>query len=110
MITAIASDYREEFDVREGDIITSPGQFEGEHISVPYFWDCAANGDYETIWDGATPVRFAVITESELEEFPDLKDRYGLAMYETESGIVNAVWFCSVSEYQNAWENPNEVI
>ena len=104
------TDYREAFETDTNDVITSPGKFEGEHLSIAYFWECAMEGDTITAWDGTTPIFFFPITTSDLELFPDLKDRYGLALYETESGFVNSVWFESLTEYNEALDNPNEVI
>ena len=109
-MTATIIDYREQFEVDETDTITSPSKFEGEHLSIAYFWDCALEGDAVTVWDGVTVIHFFPITPSDLELFPDLKDRYGVALYETESGFVNSVWFESRTAYNEALDNPNEVI
>lgn len=106
MTPIIVADYREMYEVDENDTITTLGKFENEHISVAYFWDAALNGDCETSFDGDTTFYFMTIGQSDLESFPDLKDRYGVCLYETESGFVNAVWFFSEHEYAAAFEAP----
>lgn len=107
MVLAIASDYREQFEVNEDDDIITPGKFESEHISVPYFWDRVGEGDCELSNDG---IAFLVIGDTERDEFPELKDRYGLALYEVGEGYVKAVWFYSHGEYLEAKDNPDEVL
>jgi hypothetical protein len=104
------SSYLEEFEVNEDNLILSTGKFDAEHISVPYFWDCVMEGDCETAFDGDNNIYFMVIGDTERDEFPELKDRYGVALYESQNGYVNAVWFYSRAEYNEALDNPSEVI
>lgn len=108
-MSATAIDYQNEYDVDSNGTIETPGKFEGEHISVPYFWDAVLNGDCVESFDGDTLLSFLTIGEDDLEQFPDLKDRYGLCLYESEQGFVNAVWFDSRAGYDEALSNPYEV-
>lgn len=86
------------------NIIREPGKFEGEHISVPYFWDLAMeSGSTIDVWDcNDTQYSFFVFDAAERAAFPDITELYGLALYESEQGFVNAVWFATQAEYDAA--------
>jgi hypothetical protein len=105
MVIAIASEYREQYEVDSDDTITSPGIFQGEHISIPYFWDCIQNGDCESVYDVGMVVHFIVIGDSERDEFPDLKDRYGVIFAVTETDI-HTTWCESKGDFQELKDNP----
>ena len=105
MITV--EDYREQYDT-EDDIITS-GKFQGTHLSVPYFWDAAMNGDAISLVYLDGTVYFLTVGDSDLELFPDLKDYYGLCLYETD-GFIQCIWFETSAGFIEAQSNPDELI
>lgn len=109
MTSLTASDYHEQYSTDENGAIITPGKFEGEHVSVPGLWESALNGDAEMFQDNDTSIYFLVLTYSDLEIFPDLKDRYGVALYEDERGFVYATWFYSRADYDDAMNNPEEL-
>ena len=84
------------------NIIREPGKFEGEHISVPYFWDFAMeSGGQDVYGSDETLYSFFVIDSDDRAKFPDLTE-YGICLYESDQGFVNAVWFDTQAEYEKA--------
>jgi len=107
MITA--SDYREQFTVNDEDEIQTHGIFYQEHISIPYFWESAMNGDaVDLVYNDGT-LYFMTIGDSDLEVFPELKDRYGLCLYQHENGYIYSVWFDTRADFIEAQSNPDEM-
>ena len=82
-----------------------PGKFEGEHESVPYFWESVLDGAD----DEAGPYLFAKIEQRDREKFPELGETFGLSMYETDSGFVHADWYETESEYEDALSRAEDV-
>jgi hypothetical protein len=92
---------REVSIMTQDTIIHDPGKFEGEHISVPHFWDLVLDGKDEEVYDGDTLVSFIVIDSDDRAQFPDLTE-YGLLLWEDSQGFVRAQWFDTEIEYQTA--------
>jgi hypothetical protein len=65
--------------------ITSPGQFEGEAIYVPHFWDIFLNGFADR--DDGNTLGFDV-TQEDKQEFPELKRRRTVKLYQRDDGFV----------------------
>jgi hypothetical protein len=74
----------ENYEVRDGRIV-SPGQFEGETIYIPYFWDVFLNGDADE--DDGTALTFYVLDE-DVAEFPELAGIVFVAIYQDDQGFV----------------------
>jgi hypothetical protein len=47
---ALARDAGMQFDSRYSHWVSARGQFEGQQWYAPYYWECALNGDGETLW------------------------------------------------------------
>jgi len=91
---------KNDYDVNEHGIITSPGKFEAEPLYVPYFWDIAmVSGEEETVYDDETPISFFIVSDDDRKEFPELDNIYGLALWETDTGFVNCTIFETEKEY-----------
>jgi hypothetical protein len=67
------------------DIVRRPGKFEGEQAYVPYFWELGCSGFADEDVDGVWV--FNVSTEDK-ENFPELKKRKRVKLYEREDGFV----------------------
>jgi hypothetical protein len=78
------ADIARDYIVRNGRI-SSPGKFEGEMVYVPYYWDIGMNG-FADIDDGRV-CKFQVTTEDK-KEFPELKRRRWVSLYEDDNGFV----------------------
>lgn len=83
-----------------GSIIHEPGKFEGEHISVPHFWDVVMDGCTDDVYIGETPYSFIVIDEDDRALFADLTE-YGLVLWESDNGFVNTKWFETKEEFDS---------
>ena len=67
-------------------VIRSPGQFEGEMIYVPHYWDIFMNGFADR--DNGTIIGFD-ITPEDRNEFPELgKRRRTVKLYQRDDGFV----------------------
>src|SRR6266699_382562 len=69
----------------ENGRIRSPGMFEGEMVYVPYFWDAYLNGAADR--DNGTILGFD-ITPEDKKEFPELKNRRTVKLYQRDDGFV----------------------
>lgn len=79
---------RQEIELRykvENGIIRSPGQFEGEAIYVPHFWEIYLNGFADR--DNGDVLGFDV-TPVDKREFPELKRRRTVKLYQRDDGFV----------------------
>lgn len=65
--------------------IRSPGRFEGELLYVPHFWDVAMNGFADR--DDGRALGFDV-TKEDKAEFPELKRRRTVNLYQRDNGFV----------------------
>ena len=74
----------QEYKIESG-IIRTPGQFEGEMLYVPYFWDAYLNG-FADQDDGN--VLYFVVTDDDKIQFPELKRRKVIRLYQREDGFV----------------------
>jgi hypothetical protein len=85
------------------NIIHEPGKFEGEHVSVPHYWNMALDSGADTdVWDcNDTQYSFFIFDADDRAKFPDITE-YGFALYESDNGFVNAVWFDTKDEYDKA--------
>lgn len=73
-----------DYIVREGRIC-SPGKFEGEMAYVPYYWDIYLNGCADR--DNGNVLGFDVTAEDK-QEFPELRRRHTVKLYERDDGFV----------------------
>ncbi len=74
-----------EYNVNEHGIIQNPGQFEGEMLYVPYFWDAYLNGMADN--DDGEVLTFTVNDEDRFK-FPELADVKEIDLIQTDSGFV----------------------
>ena len=77
----ILQTYNVSFDGR----IVSPGQFEGEMLYVPYFWDAFLNGGADR--DNGTVLGFDLNADDKAM-FPELKGRRTVKLYQRDDGFV----------------------
>jgi hypothetical protein len=75
----------EAYDVSERGTITNPGQFEGEMLYVPYFWESFLDGFADR--DDGRVLGFDVSAEDKIE-FPELKSRRTVKLYQRDDGFV----------------------
>jgi hypothetical protein len=69
----------------ENGRIHSPGQFEGEMVYVPHFWDVFLNGFADR--DNGNILGFDVTPEDK-KEFPELKKRRTVKLYQRDDGFI----------------------
>lgn len=74
-----------EYHINASGIIVSPGKFEGEAIYVPYFWEIFLNGCADR--DDGKVLGFDVSPEDK-KEFPELKKRRTVKLYQRDDGFV----------------------
>lgn len=94
MLTAAALEYLNRTDTR--GIITSPGKFEGEHISAVALWNIALEGfaDIDSTDCDGTPYFEFFMSRSELADYgleshaSDDIDSYYVVLVESEQGFV----------------------
>ena len=80
----------ENYDVDESSRIKSPGKFEGEMLYVPAMWEWVMEGWADEHHDDVNSVSVQVMPEDE-KEFPELRTRTSVRMYETEQGFVTEI-------------------
>jgi hypothetical protein len=73
-----------DYTVRNGRICT-PGMFEGEAIYVPHFWEAYLDGCADR--DDGKVLGFNVTPEDK-REFPELKRRRTVKLYQRDDGFV----------------------
>ena len=73
-----------QYTVQNG-IIKNPGQFDGEPIYLPHYWDIYLNGGADR--DNGQIIGFDISADDKLE-FPELKNRRTIRMIQTESGFI----------------------
>jgi hypothetical protein len=78
------SDIERDYDVRDGRI-RSPGQFEGEAVYVPYYWDVYLNGFADR--DDGRVLGFDVSADDK-REFPELRRRRTVRLIQRDDGFV----------------------
>lgn len=78
------ADIERDYEVRDG-IIRSPGQFEGEAVYVPYFWEAYLNGCADR--DDGRILGFDVTADDRII-FPELKGRKTVKLYQRDDGFV----------------------
>lgn len=79
------SDILEQYRVDQRGIIRDPGKFEGEMLYVPYFWDAGLNGMADR--DDGSVLGFDLTAEDKAE-FPELKGRRTVKLFQREDGFV----------------------
>ncbi len=92
----------EAYDVDNRGVVRSPGKFEGEMLYVPHFWDQGLEGAASEDENG---MFFFVIDDDDRKVFPEIDDIYGIALGETESGVVYTSEYDTKAEYDAALEN-----
>lgn len=73
------------YTVDHHNVIRSPGKFEGEHVSAPYFYEALMNGEADEDEDG---VACFELTADDLAQFPELKGAKQVCLSEDDSGFV----------------------
>jgi hypothetical protein len=78
---------------RVADLHAAPGKFEREPWYAPYFYECALNGDGESIYsiddeDGSCQGDLFDIDAEEREAFDILPDIQHVALWYSEQGFV----------------------
>ena len=87
---------KEQYDVNENGIITSPGKFEGNMDYTVYFWDIYMDGGDNPCYDeNDIYLSQFKIDKDDITEFPELKDDLGKFIYlwEDNNGFV----YCEIS-------------
>lgn len=69
----------------ENGYIRSPGQFEGEAVYVPYYWDLYLDGFVDR--DNGHTLGFDVSADDK-REFPELKKRRTVKLCQRDDGFV----------------------
>lgn len=77
-------------------VIRDPGKFEGEMYYVPDFWQRGLEGFSDNDTGG---VFFFVLGDEDKAPWPELKDVYGLALEESDTGFVSAATFATKESY-----------
>lgn len=72
-------------------VIKDPGQFEGQCLWAPYFWEYYLNGFSDEDLAG---VLLFVISEEDKAEWPELAEDFAIALEQSDSGFV----YCTVIE------------
>lgn len=80
-----------EYKVENGRIV-SPGQFEGEMIYAPYFWDLALNGgsDQDEYFEDGGWAAVLSVSDEDREEFPELRNAAEISIFQNDSGFIYA--------------------
>ena len=74
-----------EYRINERGTICNPGQFEGEMLYVPYFWDAFLNGMADR--DNGNVIGFN-LTKDDKAIFPELKGKRTVRIRQTDQGFV----------------------
>ena len=87
------SDILREYRVVD-QIIKSPGKFEGEHFSAPYFYDDAGHGCWNDVFsneedsdDSMLLFQWIEVSAEDRQQFPMITEKY-VKLYESEQGFV----------------------
>lgn len=84
------------------EMVSKPGKFEGEQPYIPYFWQQYLNGwENETVYDNDVQYSLYEIENEDRIIFPELKDIFGIALWEDNNGFVNSIDFESAEDYYN---------
>ena len=79
-------------DVCKGELITSPGKFEGELDFVPFLWEQSLNGFTQDVGNN-----YFVTLDAIGINHPTL---YGAQLWEDGNGFVHCVWYETLSDFQ----------
>lgn len=79
-------DIKEQYEVNEQGIITSPGKFEGEAAHAVFFWDAALNGFADGYGDDGAC--WFDIDQDDVVKFPALQGVKRLSIDTDNSGFV----------------------
>ena len=74
-----------EYHVTTDGVIQTSGPFEGEMLYVPYYWEVGMNGCADR--DDGTILGFDITAEDK-EQFPELKSRRTVKLYQRDDGFV----------------------
>lgn len=83
-------------------IIRDPGKFEGEPMWAPHFWELILSGAVDdTTFDGPgdCDVSWLILEPTDLVDFPELAEVYGISMWESEQGFVFSDTYATKEEY-----------
>jgi hypothetical protein len=97
----VLREVQERYNPMTDTIIHDPGKFEGEHISVPHFWDSTLDGCADDVYSDDVMYSFIVIDTDDRAKFPDLTE-YGFMLWEDSQGFVHTKWFDTQVEYETA--------
>jgi hypothetical protein len=94
---------------KEGEeTVSFPGKFEGEGRYSPYFYNAIMDGGIgeEFYFGEGEPIYTLYVLESEDKEiFPELKDVYGVCLWESEQGFFNCIILDTKEDYDAEYEN-----
>ncbi len=76
------------YNVSAHGTIESPGQFEGEMLYAPYFWDMVLDGCGESIFDGDLEISVFDVNDEDLAMFPELGNTDKIALWQNEQGFI----------------------
>jgi hypothetical protein len=82
--------------------IHSLGKFQSEPAYTPYFWEQFLDGMADEDTNGSL---FFIITDADKTEFPELKDVYGIALLENNTGFVDSYRLNTQKDYNDAVKN-----
>ena len=74
----------------EDGIIRSPGEFQGQAIYMPHFWDRVMDGGADEDVDGSD-LACCTVTLEDVLEFPELKLGQVVRFYEDDYGCIREV-------------------
>ena len=78
-------DIETSYKIDSNGVIRDPGQFEGEMLYVPYYWDAYLNGCADR--DDGDVLGFDVTPEDKAQ-FPELKRRRTVKLCQRDDGFV----------------------
>lgn len=90
------------------ETVSFPGKFEGEQRYSPYFYNALLDGGIgEDFYfgEGDPGYNLYVLGAEDKEIFPELKDVYGVSLWESEQGFFNCVCLDTEEDFRAEEEN-----
>ena len=102
----IEREYEVETDAHGHTRIRTLGKFQSEPAYTPHYWDQLLNGCADEDAHGSA---FFVVSDEDRVQFPELKDVYGIAIYENTTGFVDSYRLKTQKDYADAVRNCEEM-
>jgi len=103
---------REQYEVNANDFIVSPGKFEAEHFSAPYFYDSILDGCAESLdWmeDGCGVSADLIAIGADERALWNLEPEDGfVVVVEHDNGFVTLHFYDSEAKARAEWEREPE--